>query len=168
MGDGVPPVYENFIRKFEALPEIQILLHLRALSRPYVSEEDKFTISRTSLPNCYRVVIRHGYNDIVVTERLGDIVYEQLKQFLVATPSRSQPSATASGAESAVSGNASREVNRHSDLLEAGKSERVASRLAKLEAAYEAQTVYVCVTHCSNRSSYANPCYSLLEKKNSV
>jgi hypothetical protein len=113
-------------------------------------------------------VIRHGYNDIVVTERLGDIVYEQLKQFLVATPARNQPSATASGAESSLSENVSGEVNRHSDLLEAGKSERVASRLAKLEAAYEAQTVYVCDTHCSSRSSYANPCYSLSGKNNCV
>lgn len=59
-GEGVPIVYEEFLRKFEALPDIQVLFHLRSLSRPYVSEDEKFEIVRTTIPNCYRMIVRHG------------------------------------------------------------------------------------------------------------
>jgi hypothetical protein len=77
-GDHVPTVYEEFLRKFEARPDVEVFLHFRALPIPHVSDEEKFTIARTSLPNCYRMVVRHGYNDIVVTENLGGVVYSEL------------------------------------------------------------------------------------------
>jgi hypothetical protein len=79
----------------------------------------------------------------------------------VTTPSRGQPSATAS----AVSDEGSGEINRRSETMGVGVNERVASRLAKLEAAYEAQTVYVSVIIRMYRS-HTNLCCSSSVKRN--
>ncbi|KAF1993531.1 potassium transporter [Amniculicola lignicola CBS 123094] len=79
-GDLVPTVYLEFLRKFEAQQEVHVFLHLRALSKPYVSAEDKYTVQRTSHTNCYRMTIRHGYNDRVITNDLGKRVYEELRK----------------------------------------------------------------------------------------
>ena len=35
------------------------------------------------MPNCYRLVIRHGYNDEVITHDLGSLVFEQLRNFVI-------------------------------------------------------------------------------------
>jgi KUP system potassium uptake protein len=137
-GDGVPPVFQEFVRKFEALPAIQVLLHLRGLSRPYASDEERFEIKKTALSNCYRMIVRYGYNDIVVTEGLGELVHEKLKEFISATPGRSQPQ----GAIGVLKGlpvptpDGERSMNSNEE-------DRKARRLAALDEAYSAQTVYV-------------------------
>jgi hypothetical protein len=84
-GDHVPTVCEEFLRKFEARPDVEVFLHIRALPVPHVSDEEKFTIARTSLPNFYRIVVRHGCNDIVVTENLGGVVYSELRRHIIHT-----------------------------------------------------------------------------------
>jgi len=135
-GEGVPPVFQEFVRKFEALPAIQVLLHLRGLSRPYASDEERFEINKTAMSNCYRMVVRYGYNDIVVTEGLGDLVYEKLKEYIAATPTRSQLQETvaATGLSVPVDGERSMSSN---------EEDRKARRLAALDEAYAAQTVYI-------------------------
>jgi hypothetical protein len=35
-GDFVPTIYQEFLHKFEAQPGVQVLLHLRATTIPYV------------------------------------------------------------------------------------------------------------------------------------
>jgi KUP system potassium uptake protein len=107
-----------------------VLLHLRALARPYVSEEEKFEVTRTSLPNCYRIMIRHGYNDIVVTEQLGEVVYSQLRHYLQTTPLRESTLVQASSAED--------DSSTYSD--------RIKKRIDTLESAYASQTVYVSIS----------------------
>ncbi|KAI4728007.1 putative potassium transporter [Aureobasidium sp. EXF-10728] len=79
----VPQVYEHFITKFEAQMQVVVFLHLRALSEPHVHEEDRYTIARTPLPNVYRMTIRYGYIDRVVTPDLGKLVYEQVRMAIV-------------------------------------------------------------------------------------
>jgi KUP system potassium uptake protein len=137
-GDGVPPVFQEFVRKFEALPEVQVLLHLRGLSRPYASDEERFEINKTALNNCYRMIVRYGYNDIVVTEGLGDLVYEKVKEFIASTPTHNQP--PESGAAAALSV----PVVDGERSMSSNEDDRKARRLAALDEAYSAQTVYVC------------------------
>ncbi|KAI5235854.1 putative potassium transporter [Aureobasidium subglaciale] len=79
----VPQVYEHFITKFEAQMQVVVFLHLRALSEPHVHEEERYTIARTPLPNVYRMTIRYGYVDRVVTPDLGHLVYEQVRMAIV-------------------------------------------------------------------------------------
>ncbi|KAG9679761.1 putative potassium transporter, partial [Aureobasidium melanogenum] len=79
----VPQVYEHFITKFEAQMQVVVFLHLRALSEPHVHEEERYTIARTPLPNVYRMTIRYGYMDRVVTPDLAKLVYEQVRMAIV-------------------------------------------------------------------------------------
>lgn len=44
--------------------QVVVLMHLRALNKPHVAEEDRFEVEVVKgLTNVYRLVIRHGYND---------------------------------------------------------------------------------------------------------
>jgi KUP system potassium uptake protein len=39
-------------------------------------------VTRTGLPNCYRIVIRYGYAEQAITSKLGGIVYEELRNYI--------------------------------------------------------------------------------------
>jgi KUP system potassium uptake protein len=117
---------------------------LRGLSRPYASDEEKFEIKKTTLSNCYRMIVRYGYNDIVVTEGLGNLVFEKLKEYISTTPLRGQLPESLAGVSSALPGSSSSAADRS---LSSSDEDRKARRLAVLEEAYAAQTVYVSTFH---------------------
>lgn len=39
-------------------------------------------VTRTGLPNCYRIVLRYGYAEHAITSKLGGIVYEELRKYI--------------------------------------------------------------------------------------
>ena len=78
VGDMVPIVFAQFVRKFSCRPEIIVFFHMRPLSTPSIPESEKYIIQRTAIPGCYRLTIRHGYTDNVVTPDLGRLIVEQL------------------------------------------------------------------------------------------
>ncbi|KAL3423616.1 potassium transporter [Phlyctema vagabunda] len=78
VGDMVPVVFAQFVRKFSARPEIMIFFHMRPLSTPSIPEAERYVVQRTSIPNCYRLTIRHGYMDQIVSPDLGRLMVEQL------------------------------------------------------------------------------------------
>ena len=83
--DTTPTVFVHFLQKFHAAPNVCVFFHLRPLTIPSVPPEERYTISRcfasapdnarATMTNCYRLVIRHGYNDEVITSDLGMLVY---------------------------------------------------------------------------------------------
>lgn len=79
-GAKMPAVYEEFIRKFQAQQDVHVFLHLRALQVPHVCDDERFEIAATRQPSCYRVVLRHGYNDRPVNADLGAVVYAKLRE----------------------------------------------------------------------------------------
>ncbi|KAL0261587.1 hypothetical protein SLS55_003017 [Diplodia seriata] len=86
-GGKMPSVYEEFIRKFQAQQDVHVFLHLRALQLPHVPDADRFeVVASRGQPNCYRVVLRHGYNDRPVNADLGAIVYAKLREAIAAGP----------------------------------------------------------------------------------
>jgi len=97
IGDMVPIVFTQFVRKFSARPEIIVFFHMRPLSTPYVPEAERYVIQRTSIPGCYRMTVRHGYTDDVLTPDLGRMVVEQL--ILYITRDHSSPDSSASSVE---------------------------------------------------------------------
>jgi len=147
-GDMVPTVYEEFLRKFEARADIEVFLHFRGLHVPHVAEEEKFSVARTSLPNCYRIVVRHGYTDIVVNENLGEMVYTELRKHLIQSWSHNAP-AIASLATNAEPSAANSPGTMRPTSVTNGDSElmiddrKVAKRLEVLDRAYATQTVYI-------------------------
>lgn len=86
-GSGsIPTVFSQFTRKFEAYPEIMVFFHMRPLQIPAAAPEDRYTILRTSIPNAYRVIIRHGYTEEVITPNLALLLYSRLEAFIQEQP----------------------------------------------------------------------------------
>jgi len=122
VGDLVPLVFAQFVRKFAARPEIVVLFHMRPLPVPTISEAERYVISRTAIPHCYRLTVRHGYTDKVVSPDLGKLIVEQLILFIT------RETGTISETSSASSKQHSPEVQEELDALDRARA---------------AQTVYV-------------------------
>ena len=82
-GEKTPHVFSHFVSKLVAIPEASVFFHIRPLEAPSVPLEERYTISRLGLPGCYRLVVRHGYNDEVITPDLAGLVFEQLRDFVI-------------------------------------------------------------------------------------
>ena len=121
-----PTVFIQFLSKFLATPEVMVFFHLRPLSTPSVPVADRYTVVSTIIPNCYRLIIRHGYTDEVITEDLGLLVYEQVRNFVIR-----DGSATGDG-------NGSSETSSEQEV-----PDPVAVRLAATQKAYERQVLYI-------------------------
>jgi len=92
IGDYAPTVYEQWLCKFRAQMDLVVLMHLRALGVPHVKDEDKYVVARTSVRNVYRLIIRHGYNDHVITPDLARVVYEEVRRAILHDAIKSSPS----------------------------------------------------------------------------
>jgi KUP system potassium uptake protein len=82
-GETTPIVFSQFIRKLVTAPEVIVFFHLRPLEIPSVPAEDRYHVSRLAVPNCYRLVVRHGYMDEVITPDLGSLVYDKVRNHIV-------------------------------------------------------------------------------------
>lgn len=145
VGDMTPLVFIQFLHKFTATPQVMVFFHLRPQPRPSVLPEERYSIMRTGIPNCYRMIIRHGYMDEVITKDLGMLIYEQLRNFIIhedvtaaLTPGTNDNTAESGTASSSNSSSAS---HKHGTISEA--QELVARRLAALQSAYQSQVVYI-------------------------
>jgi KUP system potassium uptake protein len=114
IGDMVPIVFSQFVRKFAARPEIIVFLHLRSLPVPSIQEAERYVISRTAISPCYRLTIRHGYTDTIMSPDLGRLVMEQIVLFIT----RSDKSIPLSDGSSASSKPHSPEVRAELDVVE--------------------------------------------------
>ena len=81
VGETTPTVFSQFTTKLTAIPEIMVFFHLRPLELPSVAPESRYSVSRLAIPNCYRLVVRYGYNDEVVSPNLASVVYQQIRSF---------------------------------------------------------------------------------------
>jgi KUP system potassium uptake protein len=82
-GETTPIVFSQFIRKLVTAPEVIVFFHLRPLEVPSVAAEDRYHVSRLAIPNCYRLVVRHGYMDEVITPDLASLIYEKVRDHIV-------------------------------------------------------------------------------------
>lgn len=93
LSSTTPPVYLHFLQKFGAAPDVSVFFHLRALSVPTVPPNERYTISRCytfesedgskkPIPNTFRLIVRHGYTDEVITPDLGVLVLDLIREFL--------------------------------------------------------------------------------------
>ena len=143
VGSMTPTVFIQFLSKFNAIPDVVAFFHLRPLSTPSVPIENRYTVTRTVVPNCYRLTIRHGYTDEVVTEDLVALVYDEIRKFVIregggAHLQKSPPLPMMIDGGSSTSSDASPQ-----EKSDPTKGEVVAARLAELERAYSTQVVYI-------------------------
>ncbi|KAI0160226.1 potassium transporter [Xylariaceae sp. FL1272] len=83
-GVRTPTVFTQFVTKFGAVPDVMIFFHLHPVETPTVPSVERYVVSRMgSVPGCYRLVVRHGFMDEVITPDLAILIYEQVRQFVV-------------------------------------------------------------------------------------
>lgn len=140
---AVPAVYEHFAAKFEAQMAVVVFLHLRALSQPHVHEEERYAVARTALPDVYRLTLRHGYNDRVITPDLGRLVYAELRAAIVrgGVVVRAAPGIVNVGEDRETEFVTS--VLPVEDLQPSSPSVATAARLRKLDDAFHMQTLFL-------------------------
>ncbi len=82
-GETTPIVFSQFVTKLVAKPDATVFFHLRPLETPTVAPEDRYTVSRLAIPDCYRLIVRHGFNDDIVTPDLASLIFEQVRDFVI-------------------------------------------------------------------------------------
>jgi|SRR5690242_3674104 len=134
-GETTPIVFNQFLRKLVAAPSVIIFFHLRSLDQPFVEPENRYSVSRLAIPHCYRLVVRHGYMDEVITPNLATLIYEKVRDHIVQRAldreGEKTTMASASGVEGLEQGNAS------------SRSSTTSSRLEALEHAYNHKVLYI-------------------------
>lgn len=156
-----PTVFLHFLTKFHSAPEVMIFFHLRSLERPSVPAEERFAVTRCyisdklgdskmPLPNCFRIIIRHGYNDEVITNDLGLLLYEQVRNYIIREGVEMPPEYTPSEEDLAVEKDRIIRTRSISFAGEHMKAQRTSfeqaelkARLAELQKAYDSQVVYM-------------------------
>ncbi|KAK3382699.1 potassium transporter-domain-containing protein [Lasiosphaeria ovina] len=79
-----PAVFTHFVSKFVAVPEIAVFFHLHPVEVPTVPAEQRYSVSRfTAVPGCYRLVIKHGFMDEVISPDLAALIYEQVRKGII-------------------------------------------------------------------------------------
>jgi KUP system potassium uptake protein len=131
-----------------------VFFHLRPLETPSVAPETRYTVTRVAIPNCYRLVVRHGYMDEVITPDLASLVCEQVRNYIVCQGAALKLKA-ANGNTTATTTSAQpreisftplpREEKGYSDPEKRFKTteESIAMDLAKLQQAFDRQVLYI-------------------------
>ncbi|EFX00057.1 potassium transporter 8 [Grosmannia clavigera kw1407] len=90
-GDGasvLPPAFAHFVRKFASRPAVVIFFHMRPLPVASVPLSERYVVmrvgsnaqSRAVLPNCYSVILRHGYTDDVLHPDMAHDLVVQIEK----------------------------------------------------------------------------------------
>ncbi|KAI9727857.1 MAG: hypothetical protein M1834_007903 [Cirrosporium novae-zelandiae] len=82
-GTMTPLVFLHFVTKLLSIPSKVIFFHLRPIPQPSVPPDERYTVTRTRIPDCYRFVIRYGYTDQIISPDLATLVHEQLRKFVI-------------------------------------------------------------------------------------
>ena len=161
--NGTPLVFIHFLQKFQAAPAVVVFFHIRPLSTPTVAPEDRFSVARcftrtrseSPLHDFYRVTIRHGYADEVITSDLGLLIYDNVRNFIIherapstnPTPlpeSASTPEESSTSSSDPVNTTTTLPVNiSASEFANSSKQQHVRRSLATLQSAYEDQVVHI-------------------------
>jgi KUP system potassium uptake protein len=145
IGDGsTPMVFSQFLEKLVTRPETTVFLHLRAVERPTISDDERFFVYDLPWPNCYRLMIRYGYMDEVITPDLASIVLEQIRQHLIhRNGSRYHELARRMSLPYNAPEIQPAPAANHRDRTDVSGEADVASKLASVDAAYAHRIVYV-------------------------
>lgn len=145
-GETTPIVFSQFVIKLTAMPEVSIFFHLRPLETPSVAPENRHTVSRLAIPNCYRLVVRYGYNDEIITPNLASVIAEQVRRYLIEsqivrrTVSSNLPATIMNENWTNSPDHATTTGPTENQIV---SRERYDSELAKLEDAYAHKVLYI-------------------------
>lgn len=135
-GETTPIVFSQFVLKLTSLPEVIVFFHLRPLEQPSVAPENQFTVSRLAIPNCYRLVVRYGYNDEIITPNLASVIVGQVRKYLMSKSASVPVDEENEEKDSVTPGSSTVEGSRDARAF-------VLSDIANLEAAYSHKVLYI-------------------------
>ncbi|XP_044715989.1 potassium transporter [Hirsutella rhossiliensis] len=138
-----PSVFTHFISKLGAVPNISVFFHLHPVETPSVADEERYHVSRfTPIPGCYRLVIRHGYMDEIISPDLGILIYKQIRKFIM-NQDAANPVADKSVTENEQGISVTSTPNGSPENLPELMDERLAAELARLDRAYTQKVLYI-------------------------
>jgi KUP system potassium uptake protein len=138
-GETTPTVFSQFVMKLTAIPEVTVFFHLRPLDTPSVAPEERHTVSRLAIPDCYRLVVRHGYNDEMITPDLASVIADQIRKYIRDEESSAkQQAAVTEHSNPTANGTADVETEKKPPGSTATQDD-----LAKLEAAFSHNVLYI-------------------------
>ena len=135
-GETTPIVFSQFVLKLTSLPEVVVFFHLRPIEEPSIAPENRFSVSRLAIPNCYRLVVRYGYNDEIITPDLASVIVDQVRTYLTSRSASVPLDGEDEGKDSVTPGNPTAEGSRDARAS-------LGSGIAKLEAAYSHKVLYI-------------------------
>ncbi|RMZ71998.1 putative HAK-1 potassium transporter [Pyrenophora seminiperda CCB06] len=144
-GETTPIVFSQFIRKLVTIPEVIVFFHLRPLEVPFVEPEKRYSVSRLAVPNCYRLVVRHGYMDEVITPDLASLIYDKVHHHIVsrALDDRDQSSSNATATTTATDPSNEKSTTGTSTPHSTTSTSSTSSRLSALERAFNREVLYI-------------------------
>ncbi|KAH7086630.1 potassium transporter-domain-containing protein [Paraphoma chrysanthemicola] len=141
-GETTPIIFSQFIRKLVTAPEVVVFFHLRPLDQPSVAPEDRYHVTRLAIPHCYRLVVRHGYMDEVITPDLAALIYAQVQQHIVSRAlDREGEKSTSTGSDAKTPAVA--ETGSPRAPTPSPSTASTSSRLEALERAYNHEVLYI-------------------------
>ncbi|KOC12600.1 hypothetical protein AFLA70_150g002100 [Aspergillus flavus AF70] len=145
-GETTPIVFSQFILKLTTMPAVIIFFHLRPIETPSVPAEDRYTVSRLAIPNCYRLVVRYGYNDEIITPDLANTITQQVRRYLItrscdqADPSTCTPDTMTNKSHTSSVKRSTTSATGESSMVDGGRYD---ISLTKLEDAYNHGVIYI-------------------------
>lgn len=90
-GVMTPSVFTQFASKFCATMDITVFFHLHPVESPTVPDGERYSVSKfTTIPGCYRLVVKHGFMDEVISPDLAALVYEKVRSFVIRQAARGE------------------------------------------------------------------------------
>ena len=145
-GETTPIVFSQFILKLTTMPAVIIFFHLRPIETPSVPVEDRYTVSSLAIPNCYRLVVRYGYNDEIITPNLANTITQQVCRYLIARAcdqadlSTCTPDTITNKSHASSVQRSTTSATGESSTADGGRYD---ASLAKLEDAYSHGVIYI-------------------------
>lgn len=90
-GVMTPSVFTQFASKFVAVMDVTVFFHLHSVEAPTVPDDERYSVSKfTTLPGCYRLVVKHGFMDEVISPDLAALIYEKVRAFVIRQAQRGE------------------------------------------------------------------------------
>lgn len=90
-GVMTPSVFTQFASKFVAVMDVTVFFHLHPVEAPTVPDDERYSVSKfTTIPGCYRLVVKHGFMDEVISPDLAALVYEKVRAFVIRQAQRGE------------------------------------------------------------------------------
>ena len=101
---------------------------MRHLPTPSIPEAHRYIINRTSIPSCYRVIVRSGYMDDIITADLAKMLVDQITLFITADQAK---------------GNLANPIIYENGAAGTDRDAEIRAELSALQKAQSQQTVYI-------------------------